>query len=254
MMIDGYRMLTEKEKATLRLLLDGHDAKSMARLLGLSVYTINERLRDARRKMATSSSREAARLLRQVEDAIPEKLGDEDLGDASDPGLHRPSDHQAELARLPGLNGWMIGGIAMSLPLVLLALSSLTGGAQTAAPTKFEAEQTSAVAEAAVVEAARQWLALVDAKDWTGSWNATGSAFKAQNTLATWSSIASRVHGAFGAARSRELLSAEEVPAPPNGYWMVKFKASYPNKPQGTETLSLVREDNAWKVVGIYVG
>ena len=64
--------LTEKEKETLRLLVDGHDAKSMARQLGLSVHTINERLRDARRKMAVSSSREAARKLRAIEHCPPE--------------------------------------------------------------------------------------------------------------------------------------------------------------------------------------
>src|SRR3546814_10526644 len=63
----GIQALTEKEKETLRLLVDGHDAKSMARHLGLSVHTINERLRDARRKMSASSSREAARQLREIE-------------------------------------------------------------------------------------------------------------------------------------------------------------------------------------------
>ena len=60
---EGFGALTEKEKQTLRLIVRGHDAKSVARSLGLSVHTINERLRDARRKMAVSSSREAARLL-----------------------------------------------------------------------------------------------------------------------------------------------------------------------------------------------
>lgn len=60
---DGYGSLTDKEKQTLRLILRGHDAKSTARHLGLSVHTVNERLREARRKLAVSSSREAARLL-----------------------------------------------------------------------------------------------------------------------------------------------------------------------------------------------
>ena len=66
-MIDAALSLTEKEKQTLRLMVRGHDAKSIARALGLSVHTINERLRDARRKMAVSSSREAARLLLAAE-------------------------------------------------------------------------------------------------------------------------------------------------------------------------------------------
>ena len=43
--------LTDKEKEALRLLLAGHDAKSSARELGISVHTVNDRLRNARRKM-----------------------------------------------------------------------------------------------------------------------------------------------------------------------------------------------------------
>ena len=45
-MAHNVHALTEKEKQTLRLLLAGHDAKSMARKLDLSVHTVNERLRD----------------------------------------------------------------------------------------------------------------------------------------------------------------------------------------------------------------
>jgi DNA-binding CsgD family transcriptional regulator len=49
--------LNEREKQALRLLLDGHDAKSAAVTLGLSVHTINEYLRQARRKLGVTSSR-----------------------------------------------------------------------------------------------------------------------------------------------------------------------------------------------------
>ncbi|MEG3091802.1 LuxR C-terminal-related transcriptional regulator [Sphingomonas sp. PB1R3] len=54
--------LTEKEAAVLRLLACGHDVKSAAVELGLSVHTVNERLREARRKTGASSSRGAARI------------------------------------------------------------------------------------------------------------------------------------------------------------------------------------------------
>ncbi|WP_455155876.1 response regulator transcription factor [Sphingomonas zeae] len=83
----GVAALTEKEKQTLRLIVRGHDAKSVAREFGLSVHTINERLRDARRKLAVSSSREAARLLLDEEGGrtspsrTPEKLGDMPMGE-----------------------------------------------------------------------------------------------------------------------------------------------------------------------------
>lgn len=65
--------LTEKEKQTLRLILRGHDAKSSAQELGLSVHTVNERLRDARRKLGVTSSREAARRLLAEEGGEPPK-------------------------------------------------------------------------------------------------------------------------------------------------------------------------------------
>jgi DNA-binding CsgD family transcriptional regulator len=60
--------LTDREKAVLRLLTKGFDAKSAARELGLSVHTVNERLRSTRRKLHVTSSREAARLLSERED------------------------------------------------------------------------------------------------------------------------------------------------------------------------------------------
>jgi DNA-binding CsgD family transcriptional regulator len=60
--------LTDREKAVLRLLAKGFDTKSAARELGLSVHTVNERLRSTRRKLRVTSSREAARLLLEQED------------------------------------------------------------------------------------------------------------------------------------------------------------------------------------------
>jgi len=58
--------LTEKEVVVLHLLAQGHDVKSAAVELGLSVHTVHERLREARRKTGASSSRGAARLLTEA--------------------------------------------------------------------------------------------------------------------------------------------------------------------------------------------
>lgn len=55
--------LTEKELEILRLLASGHTVKSIAARLGRSEASINERLREARRKTGVGSSRELARLL-----------------------------------------------------------------------------------------------------------------------------------------------------------------------------------------------
>lgn len=85
-MSEALRTLTEREKETLRLLVAGHDAKSIARSVGLSVHTVNERLREARRKLRVSSSREAARLLIEAESEIPKPLGDKLFGVATTTG------------------------------------------------------------------------------------------------------------------------------------------------------------------------
>ncbi len=55
--------LTDRELEILRLLTTGHTVKSIAARLGRSEASINERLRDARRKTGIGSSRELARHL-----------------------------------------------------------------------------------------------------------------------------------------------------------------------------------------------
>lgn len=245
----GLQALTEKEKETLRLLVDGHDAKSMARHLGLSVHTINERLRDARRKMSASSSREAARQLREMERQNPQFLVDRVLGDAAAVADMEELQAPVETRRMPRRFGWIAGGIFMSISLALFALASLSGTAGAPAAPKPAAPAAPA-AETAPVQAARQWLALTDKSDWNGSWNATGQAFKSLNTSERWAEVSEAVRTPLGAVVSRKLISEENVPAPPYGYQVVKFRTSYANKAGAIETLSLVREGDEWRVVG----
>jgi DNA-binding CsgD family transcriptional regulator len=59
--------LNEAERRVLRLLAQGHTAKSIANATGSTPAAVNERLREARRKTGVGSSRELARLLRAQE-------------------------------------------------------------------------------------------------------------------------------------------------------------------------------------------
>lgn len=59
--------LNDAEKRVLRLLGEGHTAKSIATALDTTPAAINERLREARRKTGVGSSREVARLLKAQE-------------------------------------------------------------------------------------------------------------------------------------------------------------------------------------------
>ena len=252
-MAQNLHALTEKEKQTLRLLLAGHDAKSMARHLGLSVHTVNERLRDARRKLSVSSSKAAARMLRDAEGTDPETLGDERIGDAGIPPAGQqggePSAHLFATSR----KAWAIGGLAMmSLAIAVLALS----GAPDAAPDRAEAPkaaQASVAARRSAPEAALQLLALVDAGNWTESWAATASSFRELNTVEAWQSASLQGRVPLGRVLSRTLAGEEAIPAPPAGLQLVRFRTRFASRGETTEVLSLVREGESWRVAGYYI-
>jgi DNA-binding CsgD family transcriptional regulator len=249
-MSEGRQTLTEKEKQTLRLMGRGHDAKSMARLLGLSVYTIHERLRAARRKLSVSSSREAARLLLNSEPDTPDSFGDKLLGEA---GPHLSPAQVATAidrrGRTPGSRRVIAGVVIMSFIFGIAALMLQPQAAQTSAvpPAQASAAQTD------VTRSARDWLALVDAGRWEESWRATGGSFRTLNTVAAWTSASEQARVPLGAMVSRADLSRESVPAPPHGYEMVKFRTSFANRTGVVETLTLVREGQAWRVVGYLI-
>lgn len=251
MMPAGYQSLTEKEKQTLRLIVRGHDAKSIARHLDLSVHTINERLRFARRKLAVSSSREAARLLLETEGNAPYSLGDEDLGHAAtargpdDDGVPRTPERRAPRTALG-----IAGAVIMSLFLGIVALATLS---QQASPPGWASAAAVSSAEAATERSARDWLAIVDAGRWEESWRATAEAFRSLNTATAWADASVEARTPLGEVRSREAIAHESVPAPPHGYALVRFRTSFANRAQAVETVTLSREDEAWKVVGYYI-
>lgn len=249
---EALQALTEKEKQTLRLIVRGHDAKSTARSLGLSVHTINERLRDARRKMAVSSSREAARLLLEAEGGVgspnPELLGDTGIReDAIRTGADQgtaPIDGVGRTFRHPRI---IIGVLVMSLLLGFLALAAFPQ-VDPAPPAP-----AASVPSTKATDAARQWLALLDQSKWAESYRGTGASFRKLNTLQVWTTASEKVRAQFGAAGTRTLISREELPAPPRGYQVVKFRTSFANKADAVETVTLDREDGAWRVFGVTV-
>jgi DNA-binding CsgD family transcriptional regulator len=252
-MMTGYHALTEKEKEALRLLVNGYDAKSTAKQLGLSVHTVNERLRDARRKLSVSSSREAARLVRDVERKHPQFLGDKLLGDAqSTEAMPFQTDPDA-VRRQSRRFGWVIGGIAMTLTLILLTSTSLFDGTQTSVQVLPKATVSIKASETAPIQATRQWLSLVDAGNWQSSWQSTGESFRRLNTVELWTSVSLKVRTPLGSVVSRELISEDDVPTPPMGNIIVKFRTSFANKADALETLALSSEDGGWKVVGYYI-
>ncbi|SDA34938.1 DUF4019 domain-containing protein [Sphingomonas sp. NFR15] len=248
----GFDALTEKEKQTLRLIVRGYDAKSIARSLGLSVHTINERLRDARRKMEVSSSREAARMLLEAEGgdivpSAPDTVGDTEIGaDATRLGRDQetaPIAGAGQAYRRPIL----FGVVLMTLVLGLALLAALP---QASSPPTSATETP----DAAAVDTARQWLALLDQSRWDESYRATGTAFRNHNSLQRWAAASEQARTPLGAMLSRTFVSEEFLPAPPSGYHVTKFRTRFANEAEALETVTLDREDGHWVVAGVTIG
>lgn len=252
-MAQGYQALTEKEKQTLRLLLTGHDAKTMARHLGLSVHTINERLRDSRRKLSVSSSREAARALFDEESGTavpgPDFMGDKQIGDADTTATVEP-------VAVPENGGgrsrraWIIAGVAlMSLVLALAAVTTLPQ----VAPAPTDSAPSALVTTAEVESAAWRFLTLVDQGKWDESYALTTGSFRKLNSSQMWAQASEQVRPPLGPVKSRTLLSRDWVPAPPESYQMVKFRTSFANKVDAVETVTLERAGDGWRVAAVII-
>ncbi len=103
----------------------------------------------------------------------------------------------------------------------------------------------------AAAQAAEDFLILVDESRLAESYAATGGQFRELNTLERWAEVSERVRPPLGALLTRDLTANEFVPAPPEGYQLIKFRSTYANGTQQTQSLSLEWENGVWKVVGI---
>jgi DNA-binding CsgD family transcriptional regulator len=250
--------LTEREKETLRLLLAGHDAKSAAAALGLSVHTVNERLREARRKLGVGSSREAARVLARAEG--PNFLGDKQLGvaQAAAPGPeHRPSDQRR---RLGAPLVWLSGGMVMMLAIIAaVAMTMAPHGDGKANPAKTPVAYATAdtASDKAGVDSAEAWTKLLDQQRWGDSWKASGTLFQSKIDQARWAATAQPLRQQLGAVSSRSVKSvssATTLPGAPDGqYKIVQFATAFASKPDAIETVVLAKEGADWEVDGYFI-
>ena len=245
--------LSEREKQTLRFLLAGHDAKSIARELGLAVHTINERRRDCRRKLGVSSSREAARLLGEVEHATPKSFGDKEFGvagTAGDAGKRRQGAGR--------LGAWLVGGVLVMLIVVAAVMLStgLPAGVSLDVPRAERRLAAADAAESAGSAAAREWAALVDGGRWEDSWRAAAAIFRSQVTAEQWADAVRPVRGPLGKVAGRSVLSVQRtntLPGAPAGeYEVVQFQTEFASR-EAIETFVMVREGGGWKVSGYFI-
>lgn len=110
----------------------------------------------------------------------------------------------------------------------------------------------------AAVAAAEQWLQLVDAGDYAGSWKQAAPVFRDAVPQAQWEQSASAARKPLGRLLSRKLKSATprtELPGVPDGsYVVIEFESSLENKKSAVETVTpLLDKDGTWRVSGYYI-
>ena len=108
-----------------------------------------------------------------------------------------------------------------------------------------------------VQNAAREWLKLVDAGDYSASWKSAGKKFQQTFTEASWADAASRLRAPFGVAETRTVALThfdKHFPNLPDGdYALVQFRTSFKGKDYSGETVNLEHEDSGWRVIGYFV-
>jgi hypothetical protein len=132
---------------------------------------------------------------------------------------------------------------------VLLACAVWAAGC--AAPSNPEAEEKA-------VQAAGQWLQLVDDGKYDESWQQAADLFRKAVNAEQWRSALDGSRRAFGKVLSREVKSkryATALPGAPDGqYVIIQYQTSFEQKRQAVETVTPMRDqDGTWRVSGYYV-
>jgi hypothetical protein len=107
-------------------------------------------------------------------------------------------------------------------------------------------------------QAARDWLALIDAGDAARSWGDAASLFRDVVTEDQWAHALAAARGPLGTVRTRTLHAAHpatELPGAPDGQYVVfEFHTEFERKRAAVETVSPMRDhDGQWRVSGYYV-
>jgi hypothetical protein len=107
-------------------------------------------------------------------------------------------------------------------------------------------------------DAAKQWLALVDAGNFASSWDTAAGYFKTAVIKEKWQDSLNAVRTPLGAVVSRTFKSAKPaktLPGAPDGdYVVLQFDTSFANKKTAVETIvPMLEKDGTWRVSGYFI-
>ena len=143
---------------------------------------------------------------------------------------------------------WVLVGIALVAGAVGCARSDQ--GAEKGVAGNGKEEQAIAAAEV--------WLEMVDAGDYSESWEASAELFRKVVSREQWVQSLLGVRAPLGKLVSRELASkqyATELPGAPDGeYVIIQFATSFENKKTAVETITpMLAPGGSWKVSGYFI-
>lgn len=113
-------------------------------------------------------------------------------------------------------------------------------------------------AEEQAQEAAKKWLAIIDAGDFATGWEQAAELMKSVVTKEQLSQQLGAVRSPLGDLVSRKLKSAQfmrRLPGAPDGQYVVlQYETSFTNKELAIETVTPAKEkDGIWRVSGYYI-
>lgn len=107
------------------------------------------------------------------------------------------------------------------------------------------------------VTVAENWVQLVDEGHYETSWDQTSAFFRSVITAAQWAEAVTEVRDPLGDIVSRTLTSAtytETLPNAPVGeYVVIKYSTDFANRLDSIETVTVMIDDQRWKVTGYFV-
>jgi hypothetical protein len=134
----------------------------------------------------------------------------------------------------------------------------LSDSVKSAAGSKAQEKSDKGRMKTDAVEAAQQWLKLIDAGDYEKSQDEYASLFRNTMTKAKFAEAMRMARAPLGDLVSREVTSShytQNVPGAPDGdYVIITFTTSFANKKEAIETVTPMREkDGRWRVSGYYI-
>ena len=121
-----------------------------------------------------------------------------------------------------------------------------------------EAPKSNPEAEQAAIKAAQDWLGLIDAGDYSKSWDEAAEYFKNAVPQDKWVEMVKGVRNPLGSLKTRQVKSSQyqtSAPGAPDGeYVIIQFNTSFQDKQTAVETVTpMRRQDGTWRVSGYYI-